>query len=95
MTNMEHFWSHVINIAHFSSHTTEHTTNTATVLRFICIRTALSAAFIDASGFIGDIKRLCLPRFDGYLSVSDDLESPLCLILRPVVNPPMQKLYIN
>ena len=92
MTNIEHFWNHVMNIAHFSSHMT----NTATVLRFVFIGTTPSAAFVNASSLVGDAKRLRLPRFDGYLSVSDDLESPsLRLILHPVVNPPMQKLYIN
>ena len=34
-----------------------------------------SAAFVNASGLVGDAKwlRLRLPRFNGYLSVSDDL----------------------
>ena len=68
----------------------------ATLLRFVCIGTTPSAAFIDASGFVGDVKQLRLPRFDGYLSVSDALESPsLHLILHPVLNPPTQKLDIN
>ena len=69
MTNIEHFWSHVMNIPHFSSHTT----NTATVLLFKFIGTAPSAAFVNASASVGDAKRLHLPRFDGYLSVSDNL----------------------
>ena len=61
------------------------------VLRFVCIGTTPSAAFVDASDLVGDAKRLRLPRFDGYLNISDDLESPsLCLILHPVVNPPPQ-----
>ena len=67
--NREHFWSHEMNIAHFSSHTT----NVAIILRFVFIGTIPSAAFIDASGLVGDAKRLRLPRFDGYLSVSGNV----------------------
>ena len=68
MTNIEHFWSHVMNITHFSSHTT----NAATAC-FVFIWATSSVAFVDASGMVGDVKRLCLPHFNNYLSVSDDL----------------------
>ena len=95
MTNIEHFWSHTMNIAHFLSHTTKHTTNTTTVLRF-CNGTTPSVALADASGLVGDAKRLCLPHFDAYLSVSDNLKCPsFHLILHTVVNPTTQKLYIK
>ena len=77
MTNIEQLGSHMINIEHFSRDAfrvcrvtrrtaTEQTTNTATVLRFVCIGTTPSAAFVDASGLVGDAKRLRLPRFDGF-----------------------------
>ena len=83
-----------------SSHTTNSyradDKHSYTVLHFTCIGMTPSAAFVDASGLVGDTKRLRLPRFDCYLSVSDDLESPsLRLILHPIVYPPTQKLYIN
>ena len=92
--HIEHFF--VMNIVHCSSHTTEHTTYTATVLRFICVGMTPLVTFVDASGLVGDLKQLRLPCFDGYFSVGDDLESPsFRLILHPVVNLPMQKLYIN
>ena len=68
MTSIKHFWSQVMNIAHFLSHTT----NTATVLRFVFIGTTPSVAFVDASGLVGDTKRLHLPHFDGYVRVSDN-----------------------
>ena len=85
-----------MNIAHFSSHMTKHTSNTATVLRFICIRTTPLVAFVDASGLVGDAKWPRLPHFDRYLSISDDLESPsFRLILHPVMNQSTQMLYIN
>ena len=58
-----------MNIAHFLSHTT----NAATVLRFVFIWTTRSAAFVDVTCFVGNMKWLCLPRFDEYLSVSDNL----------------------
>ena len=107
MTNIGQLGSHMTNIEHFSRDTfrvcrvtrrtaTEQTTNTATVLHFVCIGMTASESFVDASGLVGDAKQLRLPRFDGYLSVSNDLESPsFQLILHPVVNPPTQKLYIN
>ena len=97
MTNIEHFTRAAFRVSRVPRRTaTEQTTNMGTVLRFVCIRTTPSAAFVDASGLVGDAKRLSLPRFDGYLSVSDDLESAsLRLIPHPVVNPPTQKLYIN
>ena len=96
MTNIEHFWSTVMNIARCSSHMIKRTTNTAAVLCFVCIGMTPSATLVDASGLVGDAKRLRLPRFDGYLSVSDNLKSPsLRLILHAVMNPPTQKLYIN
>ena len=50
-----------------------HTANTATVLHFVFIKTTLSAAFIDASGLVGDAKQMCLPCFDDYLSIRDNL----------------------
>ena len=65
MTNIEHFQSHVMKIAHFSS-MLSHTTNTATVLRFVFIGMRPSAAFVNASGLVGDAKRLCLSHFDGF-----------------------------
>ena len=68
MTNIEHFWSHVMNIANFLSYTT----NTGTVLGFVFIGTTPSAAFVNASGLVGDAKQLHLPRFNGYLSISDN-----------------------
>ena len=95
MTNIEHFWSRVMNITHFSSHMTKLTSNTAIVFHFVFIGKTPSVTFVNASGFVGDTKRLRLPRFDGYLIVSDDLESPLRLILHPVMNPPPQKVYIK
>ena len=69
MTNIEHFAGYLMNITHFSSHTT----NTVTILRFVFIGTTPSTSFVNASGLVGDAKRLRLPRFDDYLSVSDDL----------------------
>ena len=57
------------NIAHFSSHMTK----MATVVRFVFIGMTLSAALVNASGLVGGAKRPRLPRFDGYLSVSDNL----------------------
>ena len=51
-----------MNIAHFSSHRT----NTATVLRFVFIGTTPLASFVDASGLVGDMKRLRLAHFDSY-----------------------------
>ena len=97
MANREHFSCDAFRVCRVTRQTaTEQTTNTATVLHFVCTGTTLSAAFVNASGLVGDEKRLRLPHFNGYLSISDDLKSPsLCLILQPIVNPPMQKLYIN
>ena len=69
MTNIEQFSSHLLNMAHFLSHTT----NTATIIYFVFIEMPPSAAFANASGLVGDMKRLYLSYFDGYLSVSDDL----------------------
>ena len=113
MTNIAHlreshdqygtFWSHVMNIAHFSSHTT----NMATILLFVFIGMTPSAAFVDASGLVGDMKRLCLPCLFQWLFehkwwapslrlILHKWQSPsLRLILHPLVNPPTQKLYIN
>ena len=54
-----------MSIAHFAS-MLSHTTNTATVLRFVFIGTTPSAAFVNASGLVGDAKWLRLPRFDGF-----------------------------
>ena len=54
-----------MNIAHFSN-MSSHTTNTATVLRFVYIGMTPSAAFVNASGLVGDTKRLRLPHFDGF-----------------------------
>ena len=65
MTNIEHFRCHMLNIADFSS-MSSHTTNTATVLLFVFIGTFLLAAFVNASGLARDVKRLCLPCFDGF-----------------------------
>ena len=81
MTNREQLGSHMTNREHFSRDAfrvcrvtqqtaTEQTTNTATVLCFVCIGTTPLAVFVDASSLIGDTKRLRLPRFDGYLSVN-------------------------
>ena len=97
MTNIEHFSHDAFRVCRVTRQTaTKQTTNTATVLRFICIGMTPSVAFIAASGLVGEAKRPRLPRFNGYLSVSDDLESPsLHLILHSVVNPQTQKLYIN
>ena len=97
MTNIEHFSRDAFRVCRVTRQTaTEQTTNMATVLHSVYIGMTPSAAFVDASGLVGDTKRLRLPRFDAYLNVSDDLESPsLRLILHPVVNPPTQKLYIN
>ena len=66
---VEHIGSHMMTIAHFLSHMT----NAVTVLRTAFIWTTPSAAFVDVSGLVGDAKRLRLPRFDDYLSVSDNL----------------------
>ena len=65
MTNIEHFCSHVMNIAQFLS-MSSHTTNTATVLHFVFIGTTPSAAFVSTSGLVGYVNRLHLPRFDGF-----------------------------
>ena len=65
MTNIEHFWSHVMKIAHFLS-TSSHTTNTATILHFVFIGTTPTTAFVNASGLVGDMKRLHSPPFDGF-----------------------------
>ena len=73
MTDLEHFWSHVMNVAHFSSHEIEHMMNTTAVLHFVFTGTRLSAAFVDASGLVGNAKRLRLPSFNDHLSASDDL----------------------
>ena len=43
-----------------------HTTNTPTVLHFVFIGTTPSVAFVIASDFVGDAKRLHLPCFDGF-----------------------------
>ena len=94
MTNIEHFWSYVMNIAHFSS-MSSHTRNTAPVLRFVFIGTTPSVAFVNASGLVGDAKRLCLPCFDGFCHERKCQSPSLRLILYPIVNPPTQKLYIN
>ena len=70
MTNIhvEQFWSHVMNITHYLSHTT----NTASVLCFIFIGMTPSAAFLDASRLVGDVKWQRLPHFNDYLCVRDD-----------------------
>lgn len=59
-------------ITHFCS-MSSHAINTATVPRFIFIRMTLSAAFVNVPGSDGKAKRLCVPRFGGYLSVSGNL----------------------
>ena len=51
-----------MNIAQYSSHTT----NTATVLLFVLFGTAPSVVYFNTSGSVGDVKRLHLPRFLGY-----------------------------
>ena len=53
------------NIADFSR-LLSHTTNTVTILRFVFIGTIPSAAFVNASGLVGDAKQLHLPRINGF-----------------------------
>ena len=65
MTNTEHCWSHVMNIAHCLS-MLSHTTNTANVLCFVFIGMTPSADFVNASDLVRDAKWLFLPRFDGF-----------------------------
>ena len=86
--HIKHFFGHMTNIAHLGEthdqHRTllesrdeyrtlsSHTTNAATVLHVIFIWTAPSAFYIDAFSLAGDAKRLRLPHFNDYLSVSDN-----------------------
>ena len=63
MTNIENFWSDVMNIAHFSS-MWSHMTNTVNIVCFVFIGTTPSAALVNASGLVGDANRLHLPHFD-------------------------------
>ena len=65
MTNREHLRSHVMNIAQFSSMSC-HTTNTATVFRFVFIGMTPLAGFVNAYGFVIGAKCTCLPRFNGF-----------------------------
>ena len=65
MTNIEHFWSYMMNMAHFSS-MSSHMTSMHTALRFVFIGTTTSAAFVDASRLVGNADRLSLKRFDGF-----------------------------
>ena len=77
MTNIEHFSHDTFRECRVTRQkATEQTTNTATVLRLACIGTTPSVAFGDASGLVRGAKRLRLPHFNGYLSISDNLESP-------------------
>ena len=69
MTNIEHLRSHVMNTAHFSS-MSSHRSNTATVFRFVFIGTTPSSGFVNASGLVGDVKRLRLPHFNDNLLIS-------------------------
>ena len=64
-TNIAHYWSHVMNIAYFSS-MSSYTTNTAPLLCFVFIWTTISAGFVNASGLVGEGTRLSLPRLDGF-----------------------------
>ena len=65
MTEIEHFWGHMMNIVHHSS-MSSHTTNITTVLHFVFIRTTPSAAFVNALSLVGDMKWLPLFCFDGF-----------------------------
>ena len=78
-----------MNITHFSS-MSSHTTNTATVLRFVFIGTTPSAAFTNTLSLVGDGKRLRLRHFDVF---SHKWQSPNHLILHTVANPPTEKLH--
>ena len=49
-------------------HVESHDKHSYCVLRFVhvCIGTTPSVAFVNASGFVGDVKQLRLPHFDGF-----------------------------
>ena len=71
MTNREHFARDAFRVWRATRQTaTEQTTNTATEFCFICIGTTPLEVFVNASGLVGDAKRLHLPSFHGYLSVN-------------------------
>ena len=65
MTNIEHFWSHMMKITHFHS-MLSHMTNTVKVLHFVFIGTTPSVAFVNEPDLVGDEKRPRLFHFDGF-----------------------------